>query len=255
MNKRRAFSLCFLTACLPGLLLSGCSALAPAEGGIQTKPSSSVLSGETPAEAVSGSLPTASVTAANAATGANTAEAADATQADSVAEGYTFSSEATDYVDILMNSGAHIVVKLRSDVAPISVKNFQTLVGDGFYDGLIFHRVIEGFMIQGGDPDGTGMGGSSKNIKGEFSSNGVKNPLSHKRGVLSMARANDPNSASSQFFIVHQDSTFLDGNYAAFGEVVYGMDEVDRIATVATNAQDRPTTEQVMTKVFFVKPQ
>lgn len=248
MNKRRAFSLCFLTACLPGLLLSGCSALAPAEG---DKPSSPALSGEkTPAEAVSGSLPTASDTAAKA--GTNPAGSA---QSDSVAEGYTFSSEATDYVDILMNSGAHIVVKLRSDVAPISVKNFQTLVADGFYDGLIFHRVIEGFMIQGGDPDGTGMGGSSKNIKGEFSSNGVKNPLSHKRGVLSMARANDPNSASSQFFIVHQDSTFLDGNYAAFGEVVYGMDEVDRIATVATNAQDRPTTEQVMTKVFFVKPQ
>ena len=250
MNKRRAFSLCFLTACLPGLLLSGCSALTPTEGGSQTRPSSPTLSGETPAEAVSDSLPTASDTAAKSAT--NTAGSA---QADSVAEGYTFSSEATDYVDILMNSGAHIVVKLRSDVAPISVKNFQTLVGDGFYDGLIFHRVIEGFMIQGGDPDGTGMGGSSKNIKGEFSSNGVKNPLSHKRGVLSMARANDPNSASSQFFIVHQDSTFLDGNYAAFGEVVYGMDEVDRIATVATGAQDRPTTEQVMTKVFFVKPQ
>lgn len=255
MNKRRAFSLCFLTACLPGLLLSGCSAMAPAEREEQTKPLSQALSGETPAEAVSGGLPTASDTAANAVTGANAAEAADPAQPDSVAEGYTFSSDVSDYVDILMNSGAHIVVKLRSDFAPITVKNFQTLVGDGFYDGLIFHRVIEGFMIQGGDPDGTGMGGSSKNIKGEFSSNGVKNPLSHKRGVLSMARANDPNSASSQFFIVHQDSTFLDGNYAAFGEVVYGMDEVDRIATVATGAQDRPTTEQVMTKVFFVQPQ
>lgn len=170
------------------------------------------------------------------------------------AEGYSYSKEATKYVDILMDSGAHIVVELDAGQAPITVKNFQSLVGQSFYDGLIFHRIIEGFMIQGGDPTGTGTGGSPDKIKGEFQANGVNNTLSHTRGVVSMARTNDPDSASSQFFICHEDSSFLDGNYAAFGRVVFGIEEVDRIATLATNAQDYPENPPKMEHVFFVTP-
>ncbi|MCL2865290.1 MAG: peptidylprolyl isomerase [Lachnospiraceae bacterium] len=123
-----------------------------------------------------------------------------------------------------------IVLELEPDVAPITVENFVRLAEDGFYDGLTFHRIIEGFMIQGGDPEGTGIGGSDENIKGEFSANGVENDISHVRGVISMARAQDFDSASSQFFIVHQDATFLDGEYAAFGRVVSGMEIVDALA-------------------------
>lgn len=126
-----------------------------------------------------------------------------------------------------------IVVQLDSSQAPETVKNFVDLAESGFYDGLTFHRIIDGFMIQGGDPNGNGTGGSDKTIKGEFSSNGVKNDISHKRGTISMARSMDPNSASSQFFIVQQDSEFLDGEYAGFGEVVSGMDIVDEIAKEA----------------------
>ena len=126
-----------------------------------------------------------------------------------------------------------IRLELDADNAPITVSNFIDLVNNKFYDGLTFHRIIEGFMIQGGDPQGTGFGGSSKTIKGEFTSNGVANTISHVRGVISMARSNDPDSASSQFFIVQQDSTFLDGNYAGFGHVIDGIDVVDKIATTA----------------------
>ncbi|MDO5033578.1 MAG: peptidylprolyl isomerase [Eubacteriales bacterium] len=151
-----------------------------------------------------------------------------------------------------MDSGADIVLKLRPDAAPLSVANFQKLVGRGFYDNLIFHRVIDGFMIQGGDPEGTGRGGSKENIKGEFAANGVDNPLSHKRGVLSMARAQNPNSASSQFFICNGDSSFLDGNYAAFGEVLSGMEEVDRIAQLDKDANDRPVNPPHMQQVYFL---
>ena len=145
-----------------------------------------------------------------------------------------------------------IVIQLRPDVAPITVENFESLVSSGFYDGLTFHRVYSGFMIQGGDPDGNGTGGSEKTIKGEFSANGVNNTLSHKRGVVSMARSSSYNSASSQFFICHADSTFLDGNYAAFGEVVSGMDVVDGIAgtAVVSNGSEvsKPVTAPIIVK-------
>lgn len=145
-----------------------------------------------------------------------------------------------------------IVIKLRPDVAPITVKNFENLVSSGFYDGLTFHRVCSGFMIQGGDPKGNGTGGSDQNIKGEFPANGVNNTLSHKRGVISMARSSNYDSASSQFFIVHQDSTFLDGNYAAFGEVISGMETVDGIAgteVVSSNGEkSKPVTAPVILK-------
>ena len=135
-----------------------------------------------------------------------------------------------------------ITLELDADTAPITVTNFINLVEDGFYDGLTFHRIIDGFMIQGGDPEGTGYGGSANKIKGEFSSNGIENNISHKRGVISMARSNSPDSASSQFFIVHQDSTFLDGEYAAFGHVTSGMDVVDKIAKNTKVEDDNGTT-------------
>ena len=152
---------------------------------------------------------------------------------------------------IEMENGKKIKAELYPDIAPITVENFLKLVNDGFYDGLIFHRVIPGFMIQGGCPEGTGMGGPGWHIKGEFAANGVKNDLKHTRGVLSMARAMDPNSAGSQFFIMHADAAYLDGQYAAFGKVVEGMDAVDRIASVNTDRSDRPLEEQVMAKVYI----
>ena len=136
------------------------------------------------------------------------------------------------YVEMKVKDYGTIELELDSDVAPITVTNFINLVNSKFYDGLTFHRIIDGFMIQGGDPLGNGTGGSSKTIKGEFSENGVKNSISHVRGVISMARSSDYNSASSQFFIVQKDTTSLDGQYAAFGKVISGMDVVDRIAKV-----------------------
>ena len=152
-------------------------------------------------------------------------------------------------VTIEMENGGIIKAELYPDIAPISVNNFISLISKGFYDGLIFHRVIKGFMIQGGDPQGIGIGGPGYCIKGEFAQNGVANPLSHKRGVLSMARAMSPNSAGSQFFIMHADGDFLDGQYAAFGMVTEGLDVVDEIANVKTNRQDKPNTDQRMKKV------
>ncbi|MDD2426744.1 MAG: peptidylprolyl isomerase [Eubacteriales bacterium] len=169
-----------------------------------------------------------------------------------VAAGFKKAAEATNLVNILMDSGKSIVIELDEKAAPISVANFQKLVSESFYDGIIFHRIIPGFMIQGGDPQGTGIGGSDMKIKGEFKSNGVDNRLSHLRGVVSMARTQVPDSASSQFFICHEDSTFLDGEYAAFGKVVAGMDEVDRIARLKTNRNDFPDSPPVMKHVFFV---
>ncbi len=154
-------------------------------------------------------------------------------------------------VVIEMENGKEIELELYPDVAPISCENFEKLVKQGFYDGLIFHRVISGFMIQGGCPQGTGTGGPGWHIKGEFLANGVPNNISHKRGVLSMARANNPDSAGSQFFIMHQDGAFLDGQYAAFGRVVSGMDVVDEIAAVQTNANDKPLTPQRMKRVYI----
>lgn len=152
-------------------------------------------------------------------------------------------------VKIEMENGDVIRLELYPDIAPKTAENFEKLVRAGFYDGLCFHRVISGFMIQGGDPLGNGTGGSKEKIVGEFRANGFDNKLSHKRGVISMARAQDFNSASSQFFIMHQDGAFLDGQYAAFGRVAEGMDVVDKIAAAATDLRDRPKTPQVMKKV------
>ncbi len=171
-----------------------------------------------------------------------------------VAEGYVKTEQAGHLVDLLMDSGNHIVIELLPGVAPETVANFQKLVGQSFYDGLIFHRIIEGFMIQGGDPTGTGGGGSSETIRGEFASNDFDNSLSHVRGTVSMARTPAPDSASSQFFICHDDSCFLDGDYAAFGRVVYGLDELDRIASLRTDGQDFPLNPPRMERVFFVEP-
>lgn len=152
-------------------------------------------------------------------------------------------------VTIKIKNGGEIKAELYPDIAPISVDNFVSLISKGFYDGLIFHRVIPGFMIQGGCPDGTGMGGPGYHIKGEFSANGVKNDLKHTRGVLSMARAMSFDSAGSQFFIMHEDAPFLDGKYAAFGKVISGIEEVDKIANVDRNRMDKPYEDQVMEKV------
>ncbi len=155
-------------------------------------------------------------------------------------------------VVIEMENGGKIEIELAPEAAPSTVKNFEKLVSEGFYDGLIFHRVIKGFMIQGGDPLGNGMGGADEKIKGEFAANGHQNPLKHTRGVISMARAYDPNSASSQFFIMHADAPHLDGQYAAFGKVVSGMDVVDEIADVAVDYSDRPRFDMRMKKVYIV---
>ena len=155
-------------------------------------------------------------------------------------------------VQIEMENGGIIKIELDKDAAPVTAANFESLVKKGFYDGLIFHRVIKGFMIQGGDPTGTGCGGSGENIVGEFAMNGHQNPISHVRGVISMARSQNPNSASSQFFIMHADALYLDGQYAAFGKVVEGMDVVDEIADVATDYSDRPRMDMVMKKVTWI---
>ena len=154
-------------------------------------------------------------------------------------------------VIIEMENGQKIELELYPEAAPETVKNFESLVKRGFYDGLTFHRIIPGFMIQGGDPLGNGMGGAEKNIKGEFRANGHNNPIKHERGVISMARAFDPNSASSQFFIMHADAPHLDGQYAAFGKVVAGMDAVDEIASIPTDYNDRPKIAVRIKKVYM----
>ena len=156
---------------------------------------------------------------------------------------------ANPVVTIEMAAGGKIVAELYPEVAPQSVRNFVSLASKGFYNGLIFHRVISGFMIQGGCPQGTGTGGPGYCIKGEFFFNGVENNLKHKRGVLSMARSQSPNSAGSQFFIMHQDARHLDGQYAAFGKVTSGIEVVDAIAKVSTNFQDRPLEEQKIASI------
>ena len=157
---------------------------------------------------------------------------------------------ANPIVKIEMENGGVITAELYPELAPNTVANFVNLVESGFYDGLIFHRVIPGFMIQGGDPQGTGMGGPGYSIKGEFARNGFKqNNLRHTRGVLSMARSMMPNSAGSQFFIMHEDAPHLDGQYAAFGKVIEGMEAVDRIASTRTNYNDKPRINQTMKKV------
>ena len=172
------------------------------------------------------------------------------------------SCDDTQYAHIEIEGYGTIVIELDAEQAPITVENFVKLANEGFYNGLTFHRIMEGFMMQGGDPNGNGTGGSDTNIKGEFSKNGVNNTISHKRGVISMARSGGYpesyyyNTASSQFFIVHQDSTFLDGNYAAFGYVVSGMEIVDRICTEAKPTDGNgtiPKAEQPIIKSITIK--
>lgn len=158
-------------------------------------------------------------------------------------------SKKNPIVTITMQNGGEIKLELYPDIAPNTVKNFISLINAGFYNGLIFHRVIKGFMIQGGDPNGTGMGGPGYSIKGEFTSNGFNNSLSHERGVLSMARSMYPNSAGSQFFIMHNDGPFLDGDYASFGKVIEGLETLDQIATTKTGYGDRPIEDQKMQSV------
>jgi len=172
---------------------------------------------------------------------------------------YTLSDEKTNYVLIDVDNKGVIILELDPTTAPITVDNFQKLVSEKYYDNIIFHRVIKDFMIQAGDPTGTGTGGSNENIKGEFLLNGVNNNISHVRGTISMARRGAKveteetmNSASSQFFIVHKDSTYLDGNYAAFGKVIAGMDVVDSIATVQTDENDKPLTDIKIKTMYFV---
>ena len=154
---------------------------------------------------------------------------------------------------IEMENGKKIEIELYPEAAPETVKNFENLTRDGFYDGLTFHRVIPGFMIQGGDPLGNGMGGAEENIKGEFRANGVQNNLKHTRGVISMARSFNPNSASSQFFIMHKDAPHLDGQYAAFGKVISGIEAVDEIASIPTDYNDRPKIAVRLKKVTIVE--
>jgi len=159
------------------------------------------------------------------------------------------SKEENPVVTITMENDEQIVIELYPDIAPNTVNNFISLIEDGFYDGLTFHRVIPDFMIQGGDPDGVGTGGPGYSIQGEFSSNGFTNDLKHTRGVISMARSQNPDSAGSQFFIMVKDSPHLDGDYAGFGEVTEGMDTVDEIVSVDRDDNDKPVEEQVMKKV------
>ena len=154
---------------------------------------------------------------------------------------------------IVMKDGGEMKGELYPDIAPETVENFVKLAKEGFYDGLIFHRVIPGFMIQGGCPDGTGMGGPGYHIKGEFLSNGFPNDLKHTRGVLSMARAMDPNSAGSQFFVMVADAPHLDGNYAGFGKVTEGMDVADAIVSVETNFSDKPLEDQVIDTITIIE--
>ena len=162
-------------------------------------------------------------------------------------------NETNPRVLIEIENYGEIIVELFKSVAPITVENYLSLVEKSFYNGIIFHRVIPGFMIQGGDPEGEGYGGSGKNIKGEFMQNGFDNPLEHTRGVISMARSFMPNSASSQFFIMHQDAPHLDGGYAAFGAVVSGIEVVDKVAQVPTNGADKPLKPVVMKNVKRIR--
>ncbi len=155
-------------------------------------------------------------------------------------------------IKITMTTGSTMIAELYPEIAPKTVENFVKLINDKFYDGLIFHRVIPGFMIQGGDPTGTGMGGPGYQIEGEFTSNGFKNDLKHSEGVLSMARAYDPNSAGSQFFIMAQDSPHLDGQYASFGKVIEGLDVIQEIVNVKRNSNDKPLEDQVIQTIEII---
>ena len=228
---KKIFSMC-LAFLLVGGLLTACQSQTAAPAASESKPDSVSTSGSEHLASEQHSAPVAQV---------------------SVAKEVVPEAERSDVVAIDMGDDmGRIVIQLLPQYAPETVKNFKELVAKHFYDGLIFHRIIDGFMIQGGDPTGTGMGGAEETIKGEFLDNGVENLLSHRRGVVSMARSQDFNSASSQFFICNADSTFLDRQYAAFGRVLSGMDVVDRIAKLPKNAQDRPDHPPVMKEVSFL---
>lgn len=165
---------------------------------------------------------------------------------------YEETQEKTNYIKIEMNSGKRMLLELYPEKAPITVENFQKLVSKKFYDNLTFHRIVKNFMIQAGDPTGSGFGGSEETIKGEFKANGFENNISHTRGVISMARTNNSyDSASTQFFICHQDSTFLDGNYAAFGKVIAGYDTLDKLAETKVNGET-PITKPVIKSIRFI---
>ncbi len=164
---------------------------------------------------------------------------------------YKENAEATNYIKIEMVDGTIMLLELYPDIAPITVANFQKLVKEKFYDGLTFHRIRAGFMIQGGDPEGTGLGGCKETIKGEFKSNGIENNLSHERGVISMARSNDKDSASSQFFIMHDNASYLDGDYAAFGKLIAGFSTLDKIANTKVNGET-PLTTVRMKSIRFI---
>lgn len=164
-----------------------------------------------------------------------------------------FLNETNPQIKIVMENNKEMVLELFPECAPITVANMLKFIEKKFYNSLIFHRVIKDFMIQGGDPTGTGMGGSDENIKGEFRANGVKNDLSHSRGVISMARTNAPNSASSQFFICHADAPHLDGMYAGFGVLIAGFDTLDEIANQQTDYMDKPITNQIIKEIVRVR--
>ncbi len=164
-----------------------------------------------------------------------------------------FFNDKNPIVQLEIKDFGKIDIQIFEDVAPITAQNFLNLVDEKFYDGLIFHRIIEGFMIQGGDPTGTGAGGSKKQIKGEFITNNIDNPIKHVRGVISMARTMNPNSASSQFFIMHKDAPHLDGSYAAFGQVVNEIEVIDKIASVKTDYNDRPLSDVIISKARRIK--
>ncbi|MGM9971966.1 MAG: peptidylprolyl isomerase [Anaeroplasmataceae bacterium] len=164
-----------------------------------------------------------------------------------------FLNDANPRIELVIKDMGKMELELMPECAPITVENFLTLVEKKFYDGITFHRVIKDFMIQGGDPTATGMGGSDQKIKGEFRSNGVKNDLSHNRGVISMARTSMPNSASSQFFICHKDALFLDGSYAAFGVVVKEIEVVDMVATTKTDSSDKPINDVVIETIRRIR--
>ncbi len=169
---------------------------------------------------------------------------------------YEETEEETNYVKLVVNKNKVVLVELYPDVAPITVDNFKKLVKNHFYDDMIFHRVIEDFMVQTGDPEGTGMGGSEEQIKGEFTSNGITNPLKHDKGIVSMARSDDKDSASSQFFICVEDNEslgYLDGNYAAFGKVIAGYEFIEDISEVETDIYDKPISKQSLDSIRFVK--
>ena len=218
---------------ITGAIFAGCGGSGGNQGSSSSVTDESVSGGgdDSSGGAVNGSSPDGAVNGSN--------------EEDNMANNQAVSGDKPK-VEITMEDGGKILLELDPTQAPKTVENFLKLVNAKFYDGLTFHRIIPGFMIQGGDPDGTGMGGAPDTVTGEFSSNGISNNISHVLGVISMARSNAPNSASSQFFITNADATFLDGNYAAFGHVISGMDVVDKISAVQTGEDDRPAVPVVI---------